>query len=119
MKLQFAVNPDDYTIEFVTGDDVFFDQFTSDLDIESLDDLITNASLNGEGYNGHCVFDDVYDQQDLRLTISSKTYSVLESLDPEDQQAILVDIVKASLGDFENVIPYAKRHEPGYFPEFA
>lgn len=116
MKVKFAVDPDDFTIEFVAGNETFWNQFgDNEPDIYDLDRLVTMPDYDHSAYEGKFVTNDVYTREQQRLVVSEKTFDILQDLNPDEQQSILLDIVIAGLGSLDNMIIYATAYDPNEY----
>ena len=116
MEFKFAVDPDDRTLEFIAGDTTFWQTvnrtyapYTTDM--IDLDDILYDMLFNGfavkRQLNGY--YGDVIDKNHNKVVLREDTFSTLEQLIPEAQQAILSDIATAFVGDYQNIIDTIKK----------
>lgn len=119
MDFKFTVDPDDRTLEFIAGDNDFWQAINKDYapyvhDMSDLNDILNDLLFNNKyvigkkrgGFDAY--YGDVIDINWAKLTLRGDTFNTLEQLNPEAQQAILSDIATAFVGDYQNIIDTIK-----------
>lgn len=111
MEYKFTVNPDNRNLEFIAGDDAFWNEIDKTYNYKHiyamndlnrfLYDLRFNHEIDdrfkpvyGEVTNAHCE----------TFTVNDDMYVLLCNVWPDDQQKILSEIVTAFVGDYKNII---------------
>lgn len=113
MKIKFMIDPDDLTLEFITGKDEFWTAIKKEFGmysttIKDLDDILWTLLFNNPFdpdfvHKNKATYGDVIDQNGQKLTLREDTYNLLCRLQPQDQQTILADIATAFIGEYENL----------------
>lgn len=119
MEFKFAVDPDDRTLEFIAGDNDFWQAINNDYtpytsDMSDLNDILNDLLFNNKyvigkkrgGFDAY--YGDVIDKNYNKVMLREDTFNILEHLEPEEQQAILADIATAFVGDYQNIIDTIK-----------
>lgn len=119
MDFKFTVDPDDRTLEFIAGDNDFWQAINKDYapyvhDMSDLNDILNDLLFNNKyvigkkrgGFDAY--YGDVIDINWAKLTLRGDTFNTLEQLNPREQQAILSDIATAFVGDYQNIIDTIK-----------
>lgn len=120
MDFKFAIDPDDRTLEFIAGDNDFWQAINKDYtpyvhDMSDLNDILNDLLFNNKyvigkkrgGFDAY--YGDVIDAQWDKVILREDTFNTLEKLNPKEQQAILADIATAFVGDYQNIIETMKK----------
>lgn len=115
MDFKFAVDPDDRTLEFIAGDNDFWQAINNDYapyvhDMSDLNDILNDLLFNNKyvigkkrgGFDAY--YGDVIDTHWNKVILREDTFNTLQKLNPKEQQAILDDIATAFVGDYQNII---------------
>ena len=115
MDFKFTVDPDDRTLNFIAGDNDFWQAINKDYapyvyDMSELNDILNDLLFNNKyvvgkkrgGFDAYYGY--VIDINWAKLTLRGDTFNTLEQLNPEAQQAILSDIATAFVGNYQNII---------------
>ena len=113
MKIKFMIDPDDLTLEFITGKDEFWNAIKKEYGlysstIDDLNNILWSLLFNNPFYpdfvhSNKATYGDVIDEHGQKLAVREDTYNLLCRLEPRDQQTILADIATAFIGEYENL----------------
>lgn len=113
MKIKFMIDPDDLTLEFITGKDEFWNAIKKEYGlysstIDDLDNILWSLLFNNPFdpdfiHASHATYGDVIDEHGQKFAVREDTYHLLCRLEPKDQQIILADIATAFIGQYENL----------------
>lgn len=113
MKIKFMIDPDDLTLEFITGKNEFWNAIKKEYGlysstIDDLDNILWSLLFNNPFdpdfvHLNKATYGDVIDEHGQKFTVREDTYNLLCRLEPKDQQTILADIATAFIGQYENL----------------
>lgn len=113
MKIKFMIDPDDLTLEFITGKDEFWNAIKKEYGlysstIDDLNNILWSLLFNNPFdldfvHSNKATYGDVIDEHGQKLAVREDTYNLLCRLEPKDQQTILTDIATAFIGEYENL----------------
>lgn len=113
MKIKFMIDPDDLTLEFITGKDEFWNAIKKEYGlysstIDDLDNILWSLLFNNPFdpdfvHSNKATYGDVINEHGQKLTVRKDTYNLLCRLEPKDQQTILADLATAFIGEYENL----------------